>query len=182
MPQVRELLTQYGTIDLLWFDAPGDCPIEYSEQMKELVHELQPKCIINERIGNELGDYKTPEQFIPIKPEGPFEVCMTMNETWGYKKNDHNWKSPKELIRGLVDIVSKGGNFLLNVGPDGEGAIPQSSVERLEAMGKWLGINGESIYGTTGSPLGRLEWGRCTTKKGKLYLHVFNWPSDGQTP
>ena len=105
---------------------------------------------------------------------------MTMNDTWGYKKNDHNWKSTEELLRKLVDIASKGGNYLLNVGPTAEGLIPEPSVERLQAMGKWLKVNGESIYGTTANPLGKLPWGRCTAKPGRLYLHVFDWPTDGK--
>jgi alpha-L-fucosidase len=127
------------------------------------------------------GDYGTPEQEIPATglPGVDWESCMTMNNTWGFKKNDHNWKSPTKLIRNLVDIASKGGNFLLNVGPTAEGLIPAPSVERLAAMGKWMDVNAQSIYGTTASPFKSLPWGRCTQKKGKLYLHVFDWPQDG---
>jgi alpha-L-fucosidase len=105
---------------------------------------------------------------------------MTMNDTWGYKHYDDNWKSTEDLLHKLADIASKGGNFLLNVGPTAEGLIPQPSVERLAAMGKWLKVNGESIYATTANPLGELPWGRCTAKPGKLYLHVFEWPADGK--
>jgi alpha-L-fucosidase len=101
-----------------------------------------------------------------------------MNATWGYKSDDHNWKSSKALIQNLTDIASKGGNFLLNVGPTAEGVIPDASVERLSAIGKWMKVNSESIYGTTASPLGKLPWGRCTAKPGKLYLHVFDWPTN----
>lgn len=103
---------------------------------------------------------------------------MTMNDTWGYKSYDDNWKSPTDLIRKLVDITSKGGNFLLNVGPTAEGLIPQPSVDRLAAVGRWMNLNNESIYGTTASVFRRLDWGRCTVKPGKLYLHVFDWPKD----
>src|SRR5688500_5134965 len=129
------------------------------------------------------GDFGTPEQQIPPTglPGVDWESCMTMNDTWGYKSYDHNWKSPTTLIRNLVDIASKGGNFLLNVGPTAEGRIPEPSVERLRAMGRWLKANGEAIYGTQASPFPeKLPWGRVTTKRGRLYLHVFDWPRDGR--
>jgi len=102
-----------------------------------------------------------------------------MNDTWGYQSYDNNWKSTDDLLRNLADIASKGGNFLLNVGPTAEGLIPDASVERLAAIGAWMKVNGESITGTTASPLGRVPWGRCTARPGKLYLHVFDWPKDG---
>ena len=109
---------------------------------------------------------------------------MTMNDHWGYNKNNNNWKSDKELIRNLVDIASKGGNFLLNVGPTSEGLFPEASIDRLKKIGKWIQINGESIYGTEASPFKNLSWGRCTQKSirgdTRLYLHVFSWPTDGQ--
>jgi len=104
---------------------------------------------------------------------------MTMNHTWGFKKNDHGWKSSRDLVRKLIDIASKGGNFLLNVGPTGEGEIPAPSVERLAAMGRWMKVNGEAIYGTTASPFGKVPFGRATARPGKLYLHVFDWPANG---
>ncbi|MCZ6493252.1 MAG: alpha-L-fucosidase, partial [Planctomycetota bacterium] len=113
-------------------------------------------------------------------PGYDWETCMTMNDTWEFKIDDHNWKSPEQLIRMLINIVSKGGNFLLNVGPTALGEIPPPSVERLKAIGDWMRVNGESIYGAGPSVFGGLEWGRCTTKPGKLYLHVFDWPSDGE--
>ena len=129
--------------------------------------------------GNFAGDYGTPEQEIPATglPGVDWESCMTMNDTWGYKSYDHNWKSAKMLIRDLVDIVSKGGNYLLNIGPTAEGIVPEPSVQRLEKMGEWIAVNGESIYGTTANPVGELPWGRCTVKGNKLYFHIFNWPA-----
>jgi alpha-L-fucosidase len=128
------------------------------------------------------GDFGTPEQQIPAKglPGVDWESCMTMNDTWGYKASDHNWKSSEDLLRNLADIASKGGNFLLNVGPTSEGLIPGPSVERLAAVGQWMEVNSESIYGTTASPIGEVPWGRCTAKPGKLYLHVFDWPANGK--
>lgn len=109
---------------------------------------------------------------------------MTMNHTWGFRSYDHDWKSPESLIRNLVDIASKGGNYLLNVGPTSEGVIPEPSVERLKAIGAWMKVNGEAIYGTTASPFENLAWGCCTKKvdgrNTTLYLHVFNWPKDGK--
>jgi alpha-L-fucosidase len=132
------------------------------------------------------GDFETPEQRIPATgiPGKDWETCMTINGTWGFRSYDTNWKSPETLIRNLVDIASKGGNYLLNVGPTAEGLIPEPSVERLKAMGQWMKRNGEGIYATTASPFQRLPWGRCTKKVtadgATLYLHVFDWPKDGQ--
>jgi len=130
------------------------------------------------------GDTETPEQHIPATGFGErdWEACMTINDTWGFKSNDHNWKSSKTLIQHLIDIASKGGNYLLNVGPTAEGLIPEPSVERLEDIGKWMTVNSESIYGTQASPFPKLAWGRCTQKKHDngttLYLHVFERPAD----
>ena len=128
------------------------------------------------------GDFGTPEQQIPANglPGVDWESCMTMNTTWGFKSYDDKWKSPEVLIRNLIDIASKGGNYLLNVGPTAEGLIPPPSVERLAAIGAWMKVNGESIYGTTASPFpNQLEFGRATSKPGRTYLHVFDWPADG---
>ena len=186
LPQVREILTQYGPLAIIWFDGVGTKTAEQNEEIIAMVRELQPYCLINSRLGDwktfKWGDYRSmddnrvADKLLPYGWENP----GTINKTYGYSKNDQKWKSAKTLIRMLVDIVSKGGNYLLNVGPTAEGVIPQPSVERLRAMGKWLDKNGESIYGTSGSPIGKLPWGRCTAKPGKLYLHVFDWPADGK--
>jgi alpha-L-fucosidase len=131
--------------------------------------------------GDFAGDYGTPEQEIPPRgfPEGVYwESCMTMNDTWGYKKNDSKWKSSQDLIRKLADIASKGGNYLLNVGPKADGTFPPEIVERLAAMGEWMKVNGESIYGTSATPFQRLPF-RCTKRPGVLYVHVFDRPADG---
>src|SRR5205823_182898 len=142
-------------------------------ELVDLVHQLQPDCLVNGRIGNALGDYaeardnRIPDDLV----DADWEVPATINDTWGFKKDDHNWKSPQDLIRKLVDITSKGGNYLLNVGPTAEGVIPQPSVERLEAMGAWVGRNGESLYGTRPGPLPRLDWCRTTRRDDTIYLH-----------
>ncbi len=176
-PQVRELLRQYGPIGVMWFDTPEKISKEESRDLLAMIQQLQPGCIVNARIGNGLGDYGTPEQEIPsVKSAKAWETCMTMNRHWGYNKFDQNWKSTGELLRNLIDIASKGGNYLLNVGPTGEGLFPQPSLDRLAEIGKWMKDNGESIYGTTASPFAKLDWGRATRKGNVIYLHVFDWP------
>jgi alpha-L-fucosidase len=188
VPQVKELLTNYGRIAVLWWDTPTNMTDEYAEKLKALL-KLQPMIITNDRLKrpNYFGDYKTPEQKIPNLSEldgKDWETCMTMNGTWGYKSWDDKWKSTETLVRNLIDIASKGGNYLLNIGPKADGTFPQESIDRLKEMGEWMKVNGESIYGTKASPFEPVTWGRITRKEGKngtaLYLHVFEWPKDGK--
>jgi alpha-L-fucosidase len=186
IPQVKEILTNYGPISVLWWDTPTQMNHERAKPLYELL-KLQPGIISNNRlVGGDpefQGDTETPEQFIPPTgyPGRDFEVCMTMNDTWGFKSYDNNFKSTRTLLRNLIDIASKGGNYLLNVGPTSEGVIPEPEVERLRGVGKWLRANGEAIYGSSASPFQQqLKWGRCTRKGDTLYLHVFNWPKDGK--
>jgi alpha-L-fucosidase len=181
-PQVRELLTNYGPIGLVWFDTPKGISLEQSQELVDFVHAIQPECLVSGRVGNHVGDYAstrdnaTPTELLELDWESP----TTINDTWGFKTDDHNWKSPEVLIRKLVDVASKNGNFLLNVGPTAEGLIPQPSVERLLAIGGWLGTNGEAVYATRPGPIQGLDWVRSTTKGDRLYLHVFDWPVGGE--
>lgn len=193
--QIKELLTNYGDIGVMWFDGEWEHTWDHEKgrDLYDYVRSLRPSVIINNRVGKgrtgmagtfdpetAAGDFGTPEQEIPGTGLGyDWETCMTMNDNWGYNKHDHNWKSTEDLIQKLIDIASKGGNFLLNVGPTAEGLFPQPGIERLTAIGRWMKVNGESIYGTTASLFPRLSWGRSTTKKNKIFLHVFDWPGDG---
>jgi len=186
--QVKELLTNYGDVAVLWWDTPTGMTDEFAEKLNALL-KLQPNIITNDRLKrpNYPGDFKTPEQRIPNLSEldgKDWETCMTMNETWGYKSWANNWKSLKTIIQNTVDIASKGGNYLLNVGPKADGTFPQESIELLKGMGAWMKVNGESIYGTKASPFGLFPWGRCTKKENGqntlLYFSVFEWPKDGK--
>ncbi|MFD2832649.1 alpha-L-fucosidase [Gramella sp. AN32] len=195
-PQVKELLTNYGDVDIVWFDGDwiADYTTEMGKDMYSFIREIQPNTIINNRVdkgrngmegmdreGNFAGDFGTPEQEIPATGiDSDWEACMTMNGSWGYKPSDENWKSSEDLIEKLVDIVSKGGNFLLNIGPDGYGRFPAESIKRLKEIGEWTDANAEAIYGAKASPFERPAWGRYTEKDGVVYAHVFDWPEDGK--
>jgi alpha-L-fucosidase len=202
--QLRELLTNYGPVALVWFDGLDRVERYQGQRFINLIHELQPAALANNRIGVD-GDFVTPEQEIPdriptksgaggspgtaaaqaaapasVPPPEDFqlwETCMTINDTWAYNKNDLHFKSVQVLIQDLANVASKGGNFLLDVGPTPEGTIQPEFVERLQAMGKWMKVNGESIYDTTYGPWQNLSFGKTTAKGKTIYLHVFNWPS-----
>ena len=206
VPQIRELLTNYDDAPaILWWDTPAGMNEERAAKILELL-KLKPGVIHNNRLfkmaghmgvvdmqnleANKhdplFGDTETPEQYIPPTGIGDrdFEVCRTMNDIGGAKKGDNSWKSTKVILHQLIDIASKGGNYLLNIGPKADGTVPEPSVERLEDIGKWMAVNSESIYGTHASPFPKLPWGRCTQKHSKegttLYLQVFDWPKDGK--
>ncbi|MFZ4521398.1 MAG: alpha-L-fucosidase [Bacteroidales bacterium] len=197
--ELKELLTNYGEIGVLWFDGEWESTWneKYGKEIYSYVKSLQPNVLVNNRVGAGRldmegltkegafgGDFGTPEQQIPATglPGVDWETCMTMNDHWGYNRADKNFKSTGDIVRMLADIASKGGNYLLNVGPTSAGLIPGESIDRLAAIGNWMKVNGESIYGTTASPFSNLAWGRCTQKLTPggaiLYLHVLKWPSD----
>lgn len=182
-PNLHELLTQYGDIGLIWFDTPVIITREQSEDLRDFVHSLQPNCLVSGRVGHDVGDYGSMgDNQIPVgRVKGAWETPATLNDTWGYKSYDHNWKSADKLLYLLVDLASKGVNYLLNVGPTAEGLIPQPSIELLQEIGRWMQVNGEAIHGSEASPYPyEFDWGRITRKGKSLYLMVTRWPADGK--
>mgnify|MGYP002479261097 CR=1 FL=1 len=186
LPEVRQLLTEYGPISILWWDTPRQMSKEALDALYA-TRFLQPGLIINDRLGKDYpGDFQTFERKIPDNPpEGvDWEVCMPISDSWGYKKSDTHFKSSDQLIRNLVDIVSKGGNYLLNVSPTGDGTLLPQAVDRLRAIGNWMKGNSEAIYGTKASPWRPFPWGRCTRKDTAqgtiIYVHLFERPDDGR--
>ena len=179
--QLRELCANYGKIDGIWFDGGWEHSAEewHSKELCEMIRQLQPGILINNRSRYD-GDFVTPEQHVPggqRRPgESPFEVCMTINGSWGYNAGDNRWKSKEQLVQMIADIAHKGGNLLLNVGPMPNGKIQDQAIDRLLWIGDWMRVNGESIYGTEAGPFRTLPFGRCTRKGSTLYVHVFDWP------
>src|SRR5579863_8742859 len=200
IPQIKELLSNYGEYPaIIWFDTPTkDMTPELAGKIVSVLNQ-HPKLIWNNRLGGGYsGDTETPEQYIPARgyPGRDWESCMTMNDTWGYKQDDMNFKSTKTLLRNLIDIASKGGNYLRNIGPKATGEVPEEEVVRLQALGKGLAANGESIYATQPTLFGdeagsfsttekdkdghpkfipSWKW-RSTTAQNKIYIHLFEWP------
>jgi alpha-L-fucosidase len=195
---VKELLTNYGAVALIWFDTPRFMTAERGQRFADIIRQTQPTTLIDGRLGTD-GDYRsTGDNVIPPEPSAEaWETPATINDTWGFRKDDTNWKSAGQIAFKLVDIVSKGGNYLLNVGPTPEGIIPQPSADVLRTVGRWLKVNGDAVYGAGVSPFGdefgewtaknakdirglklflaNNEW-RATTKPGKLFLTFFAEP------
>jgi alpha-L-fucosidase len=203
--QVAELLTHYGPVAIVWFDGLNDQRKYDGARTIEMIHELQPATLVNDRLGVD-ADYETPEQFIPTaiptkgvrltgidpkvssrlknsipRPEDfrLWETCMTINNTWAYNKNDRDFKSEQTLIRSLVEVASRGGNFLLNVGPQPDGQIQPEFQRRLRAIGDWLTVNGDAIYGTTYGPVQGIAGLRTTANDKSIHVHIFDWPAGG---
>lgn len=180
-PQLRELLTSYGPISIIWFDTPYTISHDQSVELQQLVNELQPDCLVSGRIGNGVGDYGSlSDNQIPIgQIQGFWETPATMNDTWGFKQDDNEWKSVDTLIELLAELASRGVNYLLNVGPTDQGIIPKASVDRMEAIGRWMEVNGEAIYETQPSPFpSSFDWGNVTVNRNKLYLLIKDYPSN----
>ncbi len=204
LPQVEEILAKYKPA-MIWFDLPRGMTKERANKFADAVRRIKPDCIISGRLGpGRYNDYDSTGDNSPPKDAraGDWETPATLNHTWGFKKQDNDWKTPEQLVFWLVDIVSKGGNYLLNVGPNAEGVIPQQSVDALRGVGRWMKVNGEAIYGAKATAFGN-EFGkasetekdgrgkpkyivnrgwRCTTKPGKLYIHIFNWKTKLDLP
>jgi len=180
---IRELLTNYGKIDILWYDVawPLDAKGFESERMNDMVFRLQPDIIVNNR--NKLeGDFSTPEQRIEAATGGrAWEACMTMNGSWGYHASDDDWKTPKQIVKNLITCARDGGNYLLNIGPKGDGSIPAESVRTLEAVGAWMSKNGDAIYASDVCQPRRSAYAMFTRKGRTLYMHVHAWPGDTAT-
>jgi len=178
--QIRELLTQYGKIDILWYDVawPLDAAGWESEKMNAMVFQLQPDIIVNNR--NRLpGVFSTPEQRIVAETSGrAWEACMTLNQSWGYHAADDDWKPPKTVVRNLVTCARDGGNYLLNIGPRGDGSIPEESVRIFEAVGRWLERNGAAIYAADPCRVRRSNYANFTRRGNTLFVHVHFWPGD----
>jgi alpha-L-fucosidase len=182
IPQLKELLTNYGPLGIVWFDTPGGMTKQQTQAFVNELRVLQPKSLFSSRVGQGLGDYKDfgDSEVPPVPIKGAWESIYTHNDSWGYIKHDMNFKTPKTIIQLLANVASKGGNLMLNVGPDGFGNIPKYSIQFLKETGKWLQKNGESIYGTTYGLIPEQPWGVSTSKPGKQFLHVFHRPYNGK--
>lgn len=180
IPQIKELLSNYGPLGIMWFDTPGGMTKDQTRAFVNGLRKLQPQCLFSSRVGQGMGDYKDfgDSEVPPVPMEGAWESIYTHNDTWGYIERDFNFKSPKEIIQLLATVASRGGNLMLNIGPDGEGNIPYYSAKFLKETGDWLRVNGESIYGTTAGFIPKQPWGVTTEKPGKLYLQIFTRPNN----
>jgi alpha-L-fucosidase len=179
---IRELMTNYGKIDILWYDVDYPLTAEQwdSERMNEMVFSLQPEIIVNNRNGLP-GDFSTPEQEIRAEETGrAWETCMTLNDSWGFNRGDDAWKTPKTIVDNLATCARGGGNYLLNIGPEPDGSVPPQSIEALEAVGKWLDTNGRAIYGAERGNLNTTTNINLTRRGNTLYIHQHYWP--GHTP
>jgi alpha-L-fucosidase len=183
LPQVKEICTNYGQIDFVWFDTPGAMKKELVEELVDVVRELQPTALLSSRVGHGMGDYASlgDMEVPPANNEGLWETCDTNNDSWGFTWYDRNFKGPKSIIRNLVSTVARGGTYLFNVGPDGKGVVPEAGADFLREAGRWIEKYPQVVFGAGSSPWGRaLPWGDVTTQEHLMFLSVFDWPDDGK--
>ncbi|MBL6709560.1 MAG: alpha-L-fucosidase [Planctomycetes bacterium] len=183
LPQVREITTQYGPIEIVWFDTPGKMPKHYVEKLVEVVHKNQPGALVSGRAGHELGDYQTlGDMEVPIvNVDGLWESVDTTNDSWAYAWYDENWKSPKQILERLVACVARGGTYMLNIGPRGDGSVSARCATALRHAGDWIARYPQVIYDVQGSPWKHsMPWGDVTQKDNVLFLTVFEWPASGE--
>jgi alpha-L-fucosidase len=182
LPQVEEITREYGQIELVWFDTPGNMPKAYAQQLVDLVHKNQPHAYVSGRVGHNLGDYATlGDMEVPVQnEEGLWESVDVTNDSWGYAAYDQNWKSPKEILTRMISTVARGGTYMLNVGPKPDGTIPEQAAQSLRSAGEWIRRYPQVVYGTEASPWKHaLPWGDVTAKDNKLFLAVYHWPANG---
>jgi alpha-L-fucosidase len=183
LPQVEEITKNYGDIELVWFDTPGRMPAKYAKQLVETVHRNQPGALVSGRVGFNMGDYRTlGDMEVPLTNiEGLWEGVDVTNDSWGYAWYDQNWKTPKQILMYLISTIARGGTYMLNVGPDPSGQVPEPAQLSLRSAGKWITRHPQVIYYADASPWKHaLPWGDIVVNEGKLYLAVFDWPSSGK--
>jgi len=182
IPQVQEITTNYGPIEVVWFDTPMDMPKKYAQQLVDLVHKNQPHAFVSGRVGYGLGDYMTlGDSEVPVmNVEGLWESVDVTNDSWGFASYDENWKSPKEILNNLISTVARGGTYMLNIGPKPDGSVPEQAAMSLKSAGEWLKKYPQVVYGAEPSPWRHaLPWGDVTAKGDKLFLAVYKWPANG---
>ena len=183
LPQIEEITTNYGDLELVWFDMPGGIPEKYARELVEVVHRNQPRALVSSRVGYGLGDYETHgDSEVPLRNiDGIWEAIDMTNRSWGYSWYDTSWKTPKDILTSLLSVIARGGSYMLNVGPDGEGRIPEAAQQSLRSAGEWIARYPQVVYGTDPSPWRHaLPWGDVITKGDKVYLAVYEWPADGK--
>lgn len=183
LPEVKQLCTEYGPIELIWFDTPGGMKKEYVQQLVDVVRKHQPNALVSGRAGHNLGDYQTlGDMEVPYRNiEGMWESVDTTNDSWAYAWYDENWKTPREILHRLISCVARGGTYMLNIGPRGDGSVPERAARSLRGAGEWIHRYPQVVYGTDASPWGHaLPWGDVTVRGNQLFLSVFNWPASGR--
>jgi len=183
LPQVEEITSNYGPIEIVWFDTPGKMPKKYVQQLVDVVRKNQPNALISGRAGHGLGDYQSlGDMEVPHENvEGMWEAVDTTNDSWAYAWYDEYWKTPEEILRRLIACVARGGTYMLNIGPRGDGSVPERAARALRESGEWIQRYPQVVYGTDASPWKHaLPWGDVTVKGNRLYLSVFEWPTSGK--